>query len=116
MKKLNLQDKTKKIVVLGDLEKYILMAILNQNNNAYGTEIRRDIKERTYKDVSVGALYTTLERLQEKGFIESTIAEGTAERGGRARKYFRVSTLGQPTLKQSLEAIEQMLTTQPMAI
>lgn len=97
-----------KIVALGDLEKFILMAIINNNNNSYGVEIRHKIKEKINKDVSVGALYTTLERLENKGFIKSSMGEATEERGGRAKKYFQVTALGLNTLNQSLREIAQM--------
>lgn len=104
-----------KLVALGDLEKFILLAILNNRNDAYGVEIRREIKDRINKDVSVGALYTTLDRLEAKSFLESRIGESTEERGGRAKKYFQVTALGQKTLKQSLQEISQM-NLNPLAI
>lgn len=105
MKQKTTQDK---IVALGDLEKFILMAIINNHNNSYGVEIRHEIKEKINKDVSVGALYTTLERLENKNFIKSSMGEATEERGGRAKKYFQVTALGQNTLNQSLREIAQM--------
>ncbi len=105
-----------KLVALGDLEKFILMAILNHHNNAYGVEIKREIKDTINKDVSVGALYTTLDRLETKSFIESKMGEATEERGGRAKKYFRVTALGQNTLNQSLLEINQMYKLNPVTI
>lgn len=103
-----MKQSQQKIVTLGDLEKFILMAILNNHNDAYGVEIKRDIKEKINKDISVGALYTTLDRLETKGLIESRVGEATEERGGRAKKYFRVTALGQNTLSDSLREIAQM--------
>ncbi|MBT9099994.1 PadR family transcriptional regulator [Methylovulum psychrotolerans] len=97
-----------KLVTLGDLEKFILLAIINNKNHSYGVEIKRDIKEKINKDISVGALYTTLDRLETKGLILSTLGEATEERGGRAKKYFRVTALGQNTLNDSLREIAQM--------
>lgn len=97
-----------RVVALGDLEKFILMAIINNHNNAYGVEIKRDIKDRINKDVSVGALYITLDRLEAKGFLKSRMGESTEERGGRAKKYFQVTALGHETLNQSLYEIDQM--------
>lgn len=105
-----------KLVALGDLEKFILMAIINNHNDAYGVEIKREIKEKINKDVSIGALYTTLDRLEAKSFIESRMGESTEERGGRAKKYFRVTALGQNTLNQSLREIAQMSNFNPIAI
>ncbi|MGZ8237040.1 MAG: PadR family transcriptional regulator [Methylobacter sp.] len=97
-----------KLVTLGDLEKFIMMAILNNHNDSYGVEIKRDIKENINKDISVGALYTTLDRLEAKGLIVSKLGEATEERGGRAKKYFQVTALGQNTLNDSLREIKQM--------
>jgi PadR family transcriptional regulator PadR len=109
----NIHDK---LVALGDLEKFILMAIINNHNDAYGVEIKRDIKEKINKDVSIGALYTTLDRLEKKSFVECRMGESTDERGGRAKKYFQVTALGQNTLNQSLREIAQMANLNPMAI
>lgn len=105
-----------KHVALGDLEKYILMAILNNHNNSYGVEIKREIMEKINKDISVGALYTTLERLETKSFVESRIGEATEERGGRAKKYYRVTAKGQNTLNQSLNEIALMYNLTPFAL
>jgi PadR family transcriptional regulator PadR len=105
-----------KLVALGDLEKFILIAIINNRNDAYGVEIKREIKEKINKDVSVGALYTTLDRLEAKGFLRSRIGESTEERGGRAKKYFHVTALGHNTLNQSLREIAQMANFNPIAI
>jgi PadR family transcriptional regulator PadR len=104
-----------KHVALGDLEKYILMAILNNHNNSYGVEIKREIMEKINKDISVGALYTTLERLETKSFVESRAGEATEERGGRAKKYYRVTAKGQNTLNQSLNEIALMYNLNPIA-
>jgi len=105
-----------KHVALGDLEKYILMAIINNHNNSYGVEIKREIMEKINKDISVGALYTTLERLETKSFVESRSGEATDERGGRAKKYYRVTAKGQNTLNQSLNEIALMYNLTPFAL
>ena len=60
------------------------------------------------RDVTIGALYTTLERLEKKGLVESKMGEATAERGGRAKKYFKVSAQGQSALKRSKQALSNM--------
>lgn len=101
-------QKGKKTVSMGDLERFILLAIINNYNNSYGVEIRREIKEKIGKDVSVGALYTTLDRLETKSLIKSKEGEATEERGGRAKKYFQVTALGQNALNQSLREIVLM--------
>ncbi len=101
---------------MGDLERFILLAILNNHNNSYGVEIRHEIKDKIGKDVSVGALYTTLERLEYKGLIKSKEGESTLERGGRAKKFFQVTALGHTSLNQSLSEIALMANVNPIAI
>lgn len=101
---------------MGDLERFILLAIINKNNNSYGVEIRREIKEKISKDVSVGALYTTLDRLESKKLVKSNTGEATEDRGGRAKKYFQVTALGQNALNQSLREIALMANVNLIAI
>lgn len=83
---------------LGDFEEVVLLAILAVDENAYGVPIRARIEEAGRK-TSVGALYVTLDRLQDKGFVESWEGEATPQRGGRAKKYFRVTGTGRDALR-----------------
>lgn len=93
---------------LGEFEQFLLLAILRLGENAYGSTIRQLLAESIARDVTIGALYTTLERLEKKGLIESKMGEATAERGGRAKKYFKVSAQGQTALKRSKQALSNM--------
>ena len=93
---------------LGEFEQFLLLAILRLNDNAYGSTIRQLLAESINRDVTIGALYTTLERLEKKGLVESKMGEATAERGGRAKKYFKVSAQGQSALKRSKQALTNM--------
>lgn len=93
---------------LGEFEQLILLAILNINNRAYGTEIATTILEKGQREVTLGALYTSLTRLQTKGLVSSEMGEATAERGGRAKKYFTVTAQGQSAIKRSLSLIKNM--------
>ena len=70
--------------------------------------IRREIAERTGRDISIGAVYATLDRLEGKGYLSSSIREATAERGGRAKKYFKIRAEGQRVLRDSQQAISSM--------
>ena len=79
---------------MGEFEQFVLLAILKLRDDAYGTTIRQTLVESIDRDVTVGALYTTLERLEKKGLVESKMGEATQERGGRAKKYFTVSAEG----------------------
>lgn len=93
---------------LGEFEQIVLLALVRLRENAYGMTIRREIQERTGRDVSIGAVYTTLERMEKKGFVSSRIGEPTAARGGRAKKYFRIDARGQLALQNTNEALARM--------
>lgn len=93
---------------LGEFEQLLLLSILQLGGNAYGSTIRQLLADVIIRDVTIGALYTTLERLEKKGMIESKMGEATPERGGRAKKYFKVSAKGQHALKRSKQALTLM--------
>lgn len=93
---------------LGEFEQILLLSILKLGTNAYGTSIRQLLAEAISRDISIGALYTTLERLEKKGLVSSKMGESTAERGGRAKKYFEVTATGQSALKKSKEALQTL--------
>ena len=93
---------------LGEFEQFLLLSILSLGKDAYGTTIRQHLADEIARDVTIGALYTTLERLEKKGLIDSKMGEVTRERGGRAKKYFTVSTLGQTALQRSKKALSTL--------
>src|SRR5947209_1807069 len=93
---------------LGRFEEIVLLALVRLRENAYGVTIRREIAERTGRDVSFGAVYTTLERLQRKGYVSSRVGDPTPERGGRAKRYFRIEASGTRALERSQEVIANM--------
>lgn len=97
-----------RIKFLGQFEQIVLLAVLQLREDAYGMRIRLEIKDRTNRDVSLGAVYTTLERLEAKGFVSSCVGEPTPERGGRAKKYFKVKAAGQRALQAAQSASESM--------
>ena len=84
---------------MGALEQEVLRAILRRGNDAYGMEVREEIEARTGRPVSYGDVYTCLDRLEAEGYASSRVGEVTRERGGRARKYFRVEPVGQHALR-----------------
>jgi PadR family transcriptional regulator PadR len=90
------------------LEHIILLALLRLGENAYGMTVRRDIEERTGRNLSIGAVYATLERLEAKGYVSSFTGEPTSERGGRAKRYFRIEANGRQALHASHETIRKM--------
>jgi PadR family transcriptional regulator PadR len=93
---------------LGRFEELVLLALVRLRENAYGVMIRREIAERTGRDVSFGAVYTTLERLERKGYVSSRVGEPTPERGGRAKRYFRIEAPGIRALNEAQDAIASM--------
>lgn len=93
---------------MGEFEQLVLLAILRRENDAYGMEVREEIERRTGRDVSYGAVYTTLDRLETKGYVSHRMGEATAERGGRARKYFRVLPAGREALAATRRALTVM--------
>src|SRR5690349_8961268 len=80
--------------VLGEFEHLVLLAILRLDDGAYGVTIRRELAIRAGREVAPGALYTTLDRLEDKGLVESRLGDRTAERGGRAKRYYSVTKKG----------------------
>jgi PadR family transcriptional regulator PadR len=93
---------------MGEFEQLVLLAILRRGNDAYGMEIREEIEARTGREVSYGAVYTTLDRLERKGFVSFRLGESTPERGGRARKYFGVESAGRDALRVTRHALAVM--------
>jgi len=93
---------------MGTFESVVLLALLHLDNRAYGMEIREEIERRTGREVSYGAVYTALDRLEVKGFVSYTLGESTPERGGRARKYFRVQAAGKAALRAHRQKLATM--------
>src|ERR1700686_890370 len=93
---------------LGEWEQIVLLAALRLGKSAYGVPIRREIEKRTKRPVSIGALYSTLDRLETKGYVRSWAGDPTPERGGRSKRYFRVEPLGTSALARSREALVTM--------
>ena len=93
---------------LGEFEQIVLLALIRLGDGAYGVPVRRDIEERTGRAVSVGALYSTLDRLEEKRFIRSRFSDARPERGGRSRRYFKVEAAGLRALERTRAALAAM--------
>ena len=93
---------------MGEFEQLVLLAILRRGNQAYGMEIREEIEKQTGRDVSYGAVYTTLDRLGAKSFVSHELGDPTPERGGRARKYFCVEPAGREALRDTRRSLTVM--------
>lgn len=94
---------------LGEFEQVVLLAILRLKEHAYGVSIRVEISECTGRDTASGALYTTLDRLEEKGFVISRIGEPTSERGGRAKRFYNVTASGAAAIARAQRAYRSLL-------
>jgi len=79
---------------LGEFELMVLLALIRLGDGAYGVPISREIEQRSGREVALGSVYAALERLEEKGLATSRLGDPTAERGGRAKRYFRVTAQG----------------------
>lgn len=86
---------------LGPLELTILLAVARLGDDAHGLAIRRDVSSRTRHDYSVGAVYTTLQRLEAKGFVSSRTTDPLPVRGGRSRREFMLTASGRRALRQA---------------
>jgi PadR family transcriptional regulator, regulatory protein PadR len=93
---------------LGEFEQLVMCAVLRLDDDAYGATIRRELLERAGRDVSAGAIFTTLERLEARGLVTSTYGDPTPERGGRRKRFYRLRPEGRRTLAASLETIRRM--------
>ena len=93
---------------LGDFEQLILLALVRLGDQAYGVSIHQEIVRRARREVTIAAVYKTLERLEDKGLIASTIGQPTAERGGRRKNYFLVQPAGRRALRHALASIRRM--------
>ena len=80
--------------LIGQFEQAVLLALFRLGKDAYGRAILNEVQQRLNRDVSAGAVYATLERLEAKGLVSSKLAPGTAIRGGRARRYFAPTGTG----------------------
>ncbi len=93
---------------LGEFEQLVLLAVMRLDGSAYAVPIRQEIEDRTSRTVARGALYVTLDRLEEKGYLKSWLADATAERGGRAKRFYEVKPAGVRALEHSWAALRSM--------
>lgn len=84
---------------IGEFEELVLLTIAALDDAAYGVAIKEDIEQRTDRSISIGALHSTITRLEEKGLIKSWLGDPTQERGGRRKRYFQLTNLGKAALR-----------------
>ena len=93
---------------LGDVEHFVLVALLRLGGESYSVPIMEEIRRRAGRDVASAAVYIALRRLEEKGLLTSWIGEATAVRGGRAKRHFRLTPAGAKQLKAARDAFVRM--------
>ena len=94
--------------VLGELEFLVLLAVLRLGNGTYGAEIKREIRDRTTREVPESSIYVTLDRLEQKRLLVGYVGEPTRERGGRRRRHYVLDTGGQKALGKSYRTLQAM--------
>lgn len=94
--------------LLGELEQLVLLAVINQDGDGYAVSIRDEIESKTHIALGRGSVYVTLDRLDRKGYVTSEMGEPTAERGGKAKRCFRITKAGVEALRTAQTALERM--------
>jgi DNA-binding PadR family transcriptional regulator len=93
---------------LGEFEQLVLLAIVHLREDAYGIPIVDEIERRTGRQVARAAVYVTLRRLEEKGFLTSWIGDATPERGGKGRRYVKIEAAGRRALRDARQLADLM--------
>jgi PadR family transcriptional regulator PadR len=94
---------------LGEFEHIVVLALLRLGDRAYGVTVRQEIEVRTGREVSIGAVYATLDRLEGKGYVKSRTGEPTPERGGRSKRFFRVTAKGVAAVNHTHRSLQSMM-------
>src|SRR5215210_8035343 len=93
---------------LGEFEQLVLLAIVHLRGEAYGIPIVEEIERRTGRQVARAAVYVTLRRLEEKGYLSSWMGDPTPERGGKGRRYVKIEHEGARALREARRAADRM--------
>ena len=93
---------------LGEFEHLVMLALLRLGTDAYGMRVRQVIQSRTERSVSIGSVYATLDRLERKGWVVSSVGEADGSAGGRARRFFGLTPEGGAALLRKQDAIQRM--------
>jgi PadR family transcriptional regulator, regulatory protein PadR len=93
---------------LGELELMLLLAIVHLGDEAYGVPLAKELTARRSREVSLGSVYAALDRLELKGLVSSRLGESTRERGGRAKRYFKVTEQGLRAVDETRRVLDEM--------
>ncbi len=100
---------------IGEFEEVVLLTVAVLYENAYGISIKEEIETKLNRKVSVGAMRTALSRLEKKGYLKSEFGEATAERGGKRKRFFKVTKSGKEALEQVMESRQKLWSSIPSA-
>ena len=87
--------------LLSELEEIVLLALIKLGSESYGVPIHQTIEDASGRFISIGSIYAALDRMERSGFVTSRMGEATSERGGRAKKFFKVEGAGMLALKEA---------------
>lgn len=93
---------------VGEMELMVLLALVRLGDDAYGVPISKELLNIAEREVALGSIYAALDRLEQKGFVTSLLGDPTPERGGRAKRYFRVTSAGLEALKLTRTALTNL--------
>ncbi len=93
---------------LGEFEIMVLLALIRLGDDAYGVPVSREIEQCGGREVSLGSVYAALERMEEKGLVTSRLGDPTAERGGRAKRYFHITVQGLRSVRETQRALVRL--------
>lgn len=95
-------------VYLGEFEELVLLTIAALGGDAYGVLIQKSIEERSNRSISIGALHSTISRLEEKGFLKSWVGGATKERGGRSKRYYEITQAGKRAVAETKSVRDEL--------
>jgi PadR family transcriptional regulator PadR len=93
---------------LGNFELMVMLVLIRLGEDAYGIPIAHEIEVKGGREVSLGSIYATLERLEAKGLVSAKLGEPTPERGGRAKKYFSVTAKGAREVRETQRVLKEL--------
>lgn len=93
---------------LGEMELMVLLAVMRLGDDAYGVPISNELLNLVGREVALGSVYAALDRMERKGFVTSTLGDPTPERGGRAKRFFRVTPEGSKAIKLTRTALTKL--------
>ena len=114
--KIRYNNQRMKRTSLGELEEIVLLVTASLNEEAYGVTITQEIEKQTGRPLGFNTVHTTLQRLEEKGFITSKMGGATTERGGRRKRYFNLTALGIRMIRETKELRERLWKVLPPSI